>query len=540
MLFTRRLINQIMISTLVMIFANINLLSAQENYPLTWGEQVITERDTTEGQLEIFTEIQGESFKKLLDKENNQWIVKYSEKLSLSKTGLKINNYSARKTPQLSNALEQKLLTEGYSLANLPSVVDYSSSPYLPPVGFQQEDSCVGWSVGYYLRTYQQVRDIGWEVKRGLQTINTHVFSPSFVYNQINQGEDKGAYLSDAGELLKRTGIATLASFPYIPRDYTTQPGAEVMLKAAPHKIREWETLYNIGDSMEYIIQKTREYLNTGDLLIAGSRIGFNFRYPMLQADGKSIIITDNYAPYGHAYLIVGYDDNMLTPEGRGAFKILNSWGEEWGNRGFSYITYQAFKANIMGGYVFTDMVNGPLGNSSAALPVRVNDKVYFNLNFSGKGNYSIEIRDAFANPVYRLQDIQSDGGDSQIKWPGTNLAGQRVNDGEYELQVSTGNNGTGVSPAPYQVKFLKQSMTKDLKAVTNRLEDFMQSVGISFTPLVEGKVTIRVKNQGNTSTIISDNPVKSLVPYEYIINKGQFDFNNVDLATTYIEIEVK
>ena len=52
--------------------------------------------------------------------------------------------------------------------------------------------------------------------------------------------------------------------------------------------------------------------------------------------------------------------------------------------------------------------------------------------------------------------------------------------------------------------------------------------------------MTISVKNQGNTSTIISDNPVKSSVPYEYIINMAQFDFNKVDLSNVSIVIEVK
>jgi len=33
----------------------------------------------------------------------------------------------------------------------------------------------------------------------------------------------------------------------------------------------------------------------------------------------------------GHAIVVVGYDDN------RGAFKIINSWGTNWGNEGNGY-----------------------------------------------------------------------------------------------------------------------------------------------------------------------------------------------------------
>lgn len=506
MRFNWRFITQLLVCTVLMVFTRVNLSSAQAQYPLAKGEQVLEERLISGG--------------------------------GLPKTGLKINKFDSGKSTQLSNALEKQLRVKGYSLANLPPVLDYSGSPYLPTVGLQNEDSCVGWSVGYYLRTYQQARDIGWDVKKGLQTNNAHVFSPSFVYNQINQGADNGAYLSDAGELLKQKGAATLASFPYIPGDYTTQPGADIIQKAAPHKIREWGILYTSNDSMDFIIQKTKQYLNTGDILVAGSRIGFNFIYPMTLENGKSIIITDNYATNGHAYVVVGYDDNLLTPEGRGAFKILNSWGKDWGDQGFSYITYQAFKANIVGGYVFTDLVNGPTGNSTAALPVSVKDEVYFNLNFLGKGSYSIEIRDSNENLINRMDNLQAEDGLAQVKWSGNNNVGQGVNDGEYELIIFTDKNGE--PQATYKAKFFKQSTTKDVKAVINSLEDFIQSVGISFIPQVEGKVTISIKNQANTSTIISDNPVKPTVPFEYIINRAQFDFNKVDLSNTSIVIEVK
>ena len=36
--------------------------------------------------------------------------------------------------------------------------------------------------------------------------------------------------------------------------------------------------------------------------------------------------------------LIVGYDED------RKAFKIVNSWGNNWGNNGFCWISYNFFK----------------------------------------------------------------------------------------------------------------------------------------------------------------------------------------------------
>lgn len=52
---------------------------------------------------------------------------------------------------------------------------------------------------------------------------------------------------------------------------------------------------------------------------------------------------------YGHAMVIVGYDDLKYG----GAVEILNSWGKEWGDKGYIWISYSDFKNYFMGGYAF-------------------------------------------------------------------------------------------------------------------------------------------------------------------------------------------
>ena len=48
----------------------------------------------------------------------------------------------------------------------------------------------------------------------------------------------------------------------------------------------------------------------------------------------------DGTKPGGHAMVIVGYDDNLAYTGGTGAFKVLNSWGTDWGNSGYFWLTY--------------------------------------------------------------------------------------------------------------------------------------------------------------------------------------------------------
>ena len=53
----------------------------------------------------------------------------------------------------------------------------------------------------------------------------------------------------------------------------------------------------------------------------------------------------------GHAVLAVGYDDTMTIGSGdnekTGAFLIRNSWGEEWGERGYGWLPYEYLLAGL-------------------------------------------------------------------------------------------------------------------------------------------------------------------------------------------------
>ena len=54
----------------------------------------------------------------------------------------------------------------------------------------------------------------------------------------------------------------------------------------------------------------------------------------------------ENYMDHGHAVTVIGWDDHFsksnfdITPPEDGAWLCKNSWGTEWGNNGFFYISY--------------------------------------------------------------------------------------------------------------------------------------------------------------------------------------------------------
>ncbi len=447
------------------------------------------------------------------------------------KTSVEANKQGDR---ALAGALDTELKEYGIEPASLPLKVDYSDSEYLPPVGRQNENSCVGWSVGYYLRTYQQAKDIGWEVRGSDSGIDRHIFSPSFIYNQINEGVDEGAYIEDAAELLKNQGAATLEWFPYIPGDYYTKPDEDTIQSAYPHRIREWRVLFTQNDSSQYIIQKTKEYLNTGDLVVAGSRIGSEFLEPHIDRNGNSIITTDYFPSYNHSYVIVGYDDSLVTFDGIGAFKLVNSWGREWGNEGFSYISYKAFTANAIEGFVFTDLVNGV----QEELNVDVISTVAFNMDFSGKGRFDIKIKDESNELIYEESNLPGEQGVNTFTWNGKDSGGNIAGDGVYKLSVITYKNNT---PKPsFEYLFNKAGKIERASGSAYIYEDVIRYVDIPITFKSDGILNIKIVYNDAKHDIISSQAVKAGESKIYRIQKKEFDFNNKDLEQIRVIIEIQ
>ena len=71
-----------------------------------------------------------------------------------------------------------------------------------------------------------------------------------------------------------------------------------------------------------------------------------------------SLLITDSSKESNHAVSIIGWDDNYKANgwSNSGAWIALNSWGDDWGNDGIFYISYDDVIANsYMGGVVHSE-----------------------------------------------------------------------------------------------------------------------------------------------------------------------------------------
>lgn len=219
----------------------------------------------------------------------------------------------------------------------LPSAIDLSAN--FPTPGNQGgQGSCVGWATAYALKSFQERIEEQWDFSPAT------LFSPAWIYNQINGGQDEGAYISEALALIVDKGAATWRSMPYDEWDFLTQPGPAAIEEAKTFKGLEYRTINGL--------QQFKAALANKQSIVIGIKVYDSFN----QIAGSDAVYNTLSGPYqgGHAVTIVGYDDNRYG----GAFKVINSWGLNWGDNGFFWIPYGKVSDIITQSYVLTDAPN--------------------------------------------------------------------------------------------------------------------------------------------------------------------------------------
>jgi hypothetical protein len=293
---------------------------------------------------------------------------------------------------------------------------------WLPPVGNQgNEGSCVGWAVAYACKSYLEARDRQWRPNR-----TGRVFSPAFIYNQINHGKDLGSSLQDALRLVVAKGCATLATMPYREGRYRTRPSAAAFREAARYRSYRW---YRLQTGTQ-----VRTALRQGHVVVitVATNPLFNqgqFRvYTARQKRAGEAQLVRGAQPGCHAMCVVGYDDR------RHCFLIMNSWGTAWGDQGFCWVHYPLMKAigPARGNFVAEAYVllNRPRG----AAPARKRPSPRSPSHATNRGSDRLTgCSQASTDPAHLLPGFASPPGrgqplarlDGRCRWPGVWCAGR-------------------------------------------------------------------------------------------------------------------
>lgn len=215
----------------------------------------------------------------------------------------------------------------------LPS--NYSLLKYCPtPQSQGQYGTCTSWATTYAFRTILDAIRYEWTDK---QKITKEAYSPLFIYAQIKNPFDsdckKGSAISDAMKKLRDVGAVKKSLFDFM---CTNTVPSNLISSASLNKISSFSTLVAYGQHvMEPVkVSLIKKALSERQPVVIAMHVYPSFQKAKDLWDGN----TTGVSGY-HAMCVVGYDDSKYG----GAFLIQNSWGERWGNGGYTWVKYMDF-----------------------------------------------------------------------------------------------------------------------------------------------------------------------------------------------------
>jgi len=158
--------------------------------------------------------------------------------------------------------------------------------------------------------------------------------------NLLGWTGDQGAYLRDTMKAMVLFGVPPEAYWPYDPKRYDEEPSAFCYAFAASYKAIKYFRLDPIGTAPDQVLSVAKQYLAAGLPAMFGFTV-YNSIPPIGEGTGNIPFPgKGDRVAGGHAVAAVGYDDAKRIGAERGALLIRNSWGRNWGEKGYGWLPY--------------------------------------------------------------------------------------------------------------------------------------------------------------------------------------------------------
>lgn len=180
-------------------------------------------------------------------------------------------------------------------------------------------------------------------------SFNTEKLSRLYSYYMSRKIDNRigqhGVSLKTIFDSAIQNGIATDKMWPFYPKNVNINPSNEAHKSALNNKL----VSYDIN------IEDFRDSLHQNIPIIIGlytGRLFWKLNSSLETQIYKPVNNTDNRKSMDHAVVIIGYDDNLCG----GSWIICNSFGEKWGDCGYSILPYECEK-DIIESYIVKEFV---------------------------------------------------------------------------------------------------------------------------------------------------------------------------------------
>ncbi|MGY8644139.1 MAG: hypothetical protein ACKVJU_23970 [Verrucomicrobiales bacterium] len=257
----------------------------------------------------------------------------------------------------------------------LPSRVDNSTRPQFPPIYKQKWGACGQFASTASIFTYEM------NVLNGtVADTDATRFPAHFSWNMMNHAENKGSEAYHGWEVAKRIGLPTAKSYGGVRLNKIGlwPNGYKIWREAMEYRVSGYR--YTPANTIEQLNEARGWLYDYNQLQPNKDSIGGLFALDGRMGELKKVTVTipkDEHAAgedvwtrwgptgYGHGITCVGYDDEVgydLNGDGkitndidvnddgkvtladweRGAYIVVNSWGEKWSKDGKIYLLYSA------------------------------------------------------------------------------------------------------------------------------------------------------------------------------------------------------
>lgn len=215
------------------------------------------------------------------------------------------------------------------------AVVSISLKKYFKPTSHQyQLSSCVANAAADTIEA---------EIcrSRNLSPSDVQDMSRLFIYYNARNNTtppsahmDKGTFISLAFDSISRYGVPPESIWPYDASKVSTRPSILAYRKAMSNRFARYYSINSSGKERTKDIVKS---LNSGHPVVFGTAVDAAF----LKISGHAVTGPPSNPIGQHAMVVTSWNSAM------NAFEVRNSWGEEWGNGGYSWLTASYMESSM-------------------------------------------------------------------------------------------------------------------------------------------------------------------------------------------------